>query len=239
MSSTPVFKIEPLPWDTDLFGIRIGKLVAGKEIERISRNDLRNSAAGYNLVYIFSPNPITKDFDCFSDCKVEYSVLNPDGTAVYENIGPFQGTDTEELIPLAFQSGQFSRFRLDSRFSPDVFDKLYTEWVVRSVNRIIADEINVYKSQDEQIAGFITLAKRPDHCEIGLLGVDATVRGKGIGRQLIASAFQFTVKNSMTELRVATQERNIIARKFYESCGFSLIRKTFIYHYWTKDHDSI
>lgn len=50
-----------------------------------------------------------------------------------------------ELLSLALNSGEFSRFKLDPLFSAELFEKLYTRWITRSVRKEIAWQVLVAK----------------------------------------------------------------------------------------------
>ena len=50
--------------------------------------------------------------------------------------------------------------------------------------------------------------------------VSQTVRGKGIGNQLVLAAIEECRKLGCCEIEVSTEKSNSAARRFYKSCGF-------------------
>lgn len=55
--------------------------------------------------------------------------------------------------------------------------------------------------------------------------VDDTVRGKGVGRRLLASALNFVDMNGFMETRLWTFRGLAAARSLYEKNGFSLVKE--------------
>lgn len=69
---------------------------------------------------------------------------------------------------------------------------------------------------------------------IGLIGVDETCQGEGIGKQLMNKVREFLAENEVQELEVATQLNNEQACSFYRKCQLSKKSITNIYHFWLK-----
>ena len=146
------------------------------------------------------------------------------------------------LEALAWQSGEYSRFRLDPRFAPGTFQRLYHEWLQNSINGQIAREVLVFQSNKSAFAesfgklpqpqALLTLGVEAGRTDIGLLAVDAPVRGLGIGQQLVAAARQRAAAWGCTELQVATQLANAPACALYRKCGLTLRQVEYIYHIW-------
>lgn len=91
-------------------------------------------------------------------------------------------------------------------------ERYYRETVFSERTVIVAE-------RDERIAGFMALSS--DH-HVTALYIDTPDRGMGIGRDLLGAA-----KNlSPRELSLWTFEANGNAQRFYESQGFSAVRRT-------------
>lgn len=230
--------VEKKEWDSDFFGISVGAIELSLNNE-IKITEIRKAVAGeFDIVYIMSKDPIKVDANIFTDCKVEFKHLLP---PINENtrsiILPYDGiTNFELLLSLAWQSGEYSRFKLDSNFGIVNFKKLYEVWLAKSIDKKIADEVFVAHDINGVVIGFMTLAIKDFYCEIGLLAVDKSARGKGTGKDLIQAAKLFALQNEVKEIRVATQECNLVAMNFYQSCGFEIFKRTYIGHYWPQKH---
>ncbi|MBL4663030.1 MAG: dTDP-4-amino-4,6-dideoxygalactose transaminase [Flavobacteriaceae bacterium] len=67
---------------------------------------------------------------------------------------------------------------------------------------------------------------------IGLIAVNSSHQGKGIGGELINAVEVQLLDRGITTLRIPTQLKNEQACKFYKKLGYSPIEKTDIKHYW-------
>ena len=137
----------------------------------------------------------------------------------------------KNLEELAIQSGEYSRFKLDTNFSKEQFETLYKLWILNSVNKTIAEKVIIY--EDSNIAlGLITLGEKQGRGNIGLISVNRTAQGKGIGKLLINAAIDYSLKKNVANLEVVTQGDNKSACKFYENCGFTVEKIEYLYHFW-------
>ncbi len=127
----------------------------------------------------------------------------------------------------------YSRFKIDPYFRNNEFERLYTEWIEKSVERRLANEVLIYNEGDE-LLGFITLALREKTGSIGLIAVDENQRGKAIGKKLIRAALAYFKDHKITTVEVVTQKANYAACRFYESCGFKIKSIVNIYHLWIR-----
>ncbi|RZK29158.1 MAG: GNAT family N-acetyltransferase [Hymenobacter sp.] len=139
---------------------------------------------------------------------------------------------TSELESLAWQSGEYSRFRLDPHFETAVFQQLYSQWLRNSLAGIIAQQVLVWRDTDRQELGLLTLGEKNHRADIGLLAVDTNARGQRIGQQLVGAARVWAVSQGYAELQVVTQGDNEPACAFYTKCGFRPVHTEHIYHLW-------
>jgi dTDP-4-amino-4,6-dideoxy-D-galactose acyltransferase len=132
---------------------------------------------------------------------------------------------------LVLQAGLFSRFRLDINFSDKEYEKLYIEWLTKSINKTLAIKTFVVKNGSE-IIGITTLGERSKFADIGLVAVDKNFRGRGIAYDLIHSADNTACGLGYDEIKVVTQLQNKGACRLYEKCNFQIESITNVYHYW-------
>jgi len=231
-----------LDWDSQFFGYRIAAIKAvGLRPEELG-NILKNANNHHvELVYCFA-NP--------SDDISNTSINNAKGLLVDEKITFFRSiSDTEnftesifiqpynhiypseKLKSLALQSGIYSRFKVDPNFKNKEFENLYLEWIKKSVQKKIAEEVLVY-IEDNDEKGLITLGLEEEIGSIGLLAVDEKERGKSIGRKLVQSALLYFQEKKANIVEVVTQVENKGACGFYKNIGFDVKNIVNIYHLW-------
>ena len=118
-----------------------------------------------------------------------------------------------------------------SRHIPSEFSE--SKWIALSIEEKLAFDIIIATDKNETIVGFVTLNKKSENLvDIGLVAVSDGFRGKGIGKSLMNYALNKSFELGYKEIQVVTQITNINAMKLYESVGFNIKEKTFVYHYW-------
>lgn len=233
-----------LEWDTAFFGFNVARI---SSIDMDARGltsiiqELKSEA--YRMVYWSVPSEqqdlarIALEHGGFlADEKVTFvKELSGKGLALpqspYTAIPyPDDSPDTE-LVKLALQSGEYSRFRLDPLFPDELFEKLYTCWITRSVRKEIAWEVLVVKDA-AKILGLITLGTKGSRGDIGLVAVSEHARGKGIGKLLVRDADEHFAGKGLSLSQVVTQRVNTGACRLYESCGYHVEKIENIFHFW-------
>lgn len=226
--------IQHLTWDSDFFQKRIGKIF-------IDHNDEFpfDEAQFYDLVYIFS-NKENLNFNIV-DKKIVYVIEDLQNFVVNtnENIIFFDAISDrfDEILQLSLDSGEYSRFKLDNNFTNAEYEKLYGEWIKKSVTKELATEV-IIKKLDSKVLGFTTLTHKDDNlADIGLVAVSKDFRGKGIAKELINQTILLAKKKGYKQIQVVTQLDNIPANILYNNSGFKKQSLTYIYHIWR--HDTI
>ncbi len=223
-------KVELLQWDTDFFGYRIGKCTINQH-ENIS--DFHALISSYQLVYLFTDDELSFVIDnmYFVDKKVTLT-QNLDNLNISENskVVNCKNVLTDDLLKLAIESGEYSRFRIDKNFKNSEYERLYSRWIINSLNDA---NVYVYLTIDQlKISGLITVRVKGFLAEIGLVSVDKNYRGKGIGSSLVNHAIYKAKKMGALKINVITQGKNLPALKLYEKCGFKTTDIKYVYHYW-------
>lgn len=228
--------VDRLQWDSDFFGLRIGRA----DVEANKKRNMLQQEAGslrmdYDLIYIFSEQELPFDSNSMRlvDTKTIYAKAIDTSSIMPSAIERYQETvPNADLYRLALVSGVYSRFRLDDCFPAESYERMYRCWIERSVDGSMADVVLVHRT-DNQIDGVITLKIDNDIAHIGLVAVDEGVQGKGIGTMLIKSVEAYLQGNTIVRhLKVATQWANKPACYLYEKNGFVVEEKTNIYHWW-------
>ena len=227
-----------LDWDTIFFKKKIGR------IDYCDETDLRSllqqaRRENFKLIYVFGSGKMF----LHPDILTEFNGKLVDRKVIYENkefipkklcvqVEEYsQAEVSDDLLQLAYVSGHYSRFQLDTHFQQDDFYKMYKTWIDKSVSHEIADKVYVIRSNN-QLCGMVTLKISAGKGTIGLIAVSPLSQGKGYGQILNDACCNELINRNITTIEVATQMDNIGACRFYEKRGFSIQSVTNIYHFW-------
>jgi len=232
-----------LDWDSGFFGYRVCSI----RPNGLRKGDLDNLVEelrgnGTRLLYCFvdpgdtiSSETIEASSGKLVDSKVTYFKTVPE-TLDFEQPGSISAYESKdpspELVRLALESGVSSRFRLDPNFRNNEFERMYTEWIVKSVRKEISDLVLVYHDDDGAEKGFVTLKISGGTGTIGLIAVDENTRGKSVGKKLMNSVLLYLHDRNIKIAEVATQKDNHQACRFYEAIGFGVKDVINVYHLW-------
>ena len=227
-------EIVALDWDTDFFGYKVGKIVVQNNL--IDENLLLNN--DYKLLYLFSnetlSDELVKKYNLFlADEKIDLITQVSDLTfdkSPNENLEELTKLD-ENLLDLTFQSGHYSRFKIDPNFKNNEFEKLYNVWIEQSITYKNAEKVIGFLVNNKEV-GFVTIGLKNNAYDIGLIAVEETHRSVKIGKQLLAYVFKHALSKEINKVTVTTQKQNQGAMKFYINNGFSINHTTYIYHLW-------
>ena len=227
-----------LSWDSLCFGYKVGEIIASvADLEEALEQAHQEN---YKLLYLrASPedqpfNTLAKEFQgILVDEKITFSQAIPKHIPSSQASLYQADTLNPQLLALALQSGEYSRFKIDQNFRNKEYEKLYTAWLENSVSREIAQEVIIYEKQKEIIA-LLTLAIKSHKAQVGLLSVDKKHQKQGIGKELLWKAFYLAKKNKATHLEIVMQKANTNACLFYEKVGFEIEKTENIYHFWLK-----
>jgi dTDP-4-amino-4,6-dideoxy-D-galactose acyltransferase len=235
--------LEPLPWDSELFGFSVGRLSLGQATVADPRPWLEQGRGqGMRLVYCMVPWTEATQRAALEahgarcvDHKVRYrKVLRPVSLPI-EDLqsvrGDFCGPDLEQL---ALVSGRYSRFRLDPRIDESVYERLYLAWIRRSLSGELADEVLVIRGDGSEAVAMVTLSRGTDGvgAAIGLVAVAVTQQGRGLGPRLMHGAQAWCLDRGIETLEVVTQGANRPACALYERSGFARVEEQAVYHCW-------
>lgn len=233
-------EIETLPWDSKFFDYPVARIILNENgITFLERIFARINDEDYRLIYLFVP-PDEGDLNAairergaqLMDRKVTFSKRIGEAQSVHHTIEEYSSYKMDaRLVDLALQAGQFSRFRRDPMFIRHEYERLYTEWLRRSLLCELALKTFVARDGDG-IVGFITLKEKKGEAEIGLVAVDKSCRGQGIGPDLIRCAENEARNAGFNMLQVVTQMQNEGACRLYQKCGFQIVYVTNVYHFW-------
>ena len=227
--------IKHLDWDSSFFSKKIGML------ELSNDSNFPEIQNDFDLIYVLSDKEIAVDIfnfdESYSENKIVFSkkIVQKWELADVNIFSVNTDTPKEELYELAFESGKFSRFKLDPNFKQFEFEKLYKKWVDNSFTTEFADAVLIYKKQNK-ILGFVTYKVLDKQATVGLIGVCSQYQGTGIGKKLIQSVEIDLANSGVDELRIPTQLQNELACLFYTKMGYEIIENHILKHYWKKNN---
>lgn len=231
-----------LEWDSNFFGFKVAQIISNSEdysaCER-TLNELKK--CGVQLVYwqVERGSSVASELSSkyngkLVDLKTTFSYTHT-GQTIYcgnENVHNYNVTFAEDdILNLAVQCGSFSRFFVDERIAKEKATELYRIWIKKSVSHEIADNVIVYK-KNNQIVGLITLQIKDGRGNIGLVGVDENYRGLGIATELMKASLVYFATKQVLQVDVVTQGLNLPACKLYEKAGFNISLQKDFYHFW-------
>lgn len=226
--------IKKLNWDSDFFGYAVGQFEIDNFAD-INKEVLFQEAKDFRLVYILTTREINDNLEGIKLVDIQTTLTKEllDTREFSElNLTEYlSDKKDQQLNDLAIQSGAYSRFKTDTNFINNEFQRLYLQWIKDSIKRILADSVIVYKKNGD-CHGFVTVKYKQDYAEIGLIAVHEQSRGKGIGQELITYASNLARDKGLDRVVVKTQWENNIAINLYKKSGFKITAKKYIYHLW-------
>jgi dTDP-4-amino-4,6-dideoxy-D-galactose acyltransferase len=234
--STPC---EFLSWDSDFFGIRIGRVTAHRltDASAIEIGDWASEHRVDCLYFWADPRDATTlqlapryGFDLV-DLRVTLAGRPTPGDRS-ASVRCAMPDDVEALRAIARASHRDSRFYQDGRFDERRCGDLFATWIEKSCLGHAA--IALVAKVDGEPAGYIT-----GHCAggnvgtIGLVGIDPAHRRRGCGRALVRSLLDWFAERKVALVSVVTQGRNAEALAFYQRNGLDVVRIEPGYHRWT------
>jgi dTDP-4-amino-4,6-dideoxy-D-galactose acyltransferase len=240
--------LQSLPWDSQHFGFPVASL-DGPELGDAELLEWLHAARRGHVKLVYwaaAPGrvvsqPLLDEFGgLLVDRKITFQVdlraLGSDVRAVAacRITKHSRGEPSPAVVRLAVAAGVYSRFRLDPRIPRLSFERLYENWIVRSVHGELADMVLIAgrDSSAGDPAGLITISVNEGQGSIGLIAVDESARGRGIGRSLIHAAHRWLLRRQAQRVTVVTQLENVAACRLYESCGYQHADLRDRYHFW-------
>lgn len=241
---------EYLSWDSEFFGHRIARVVAPQADASglAAIHDWCTQNAIECLYWLTESDHDTTvtlaERSAFHlvDVRVTLVVKNPVGTSTPSSsathasgvqIRGARSTDITALENIARTAHEDTRFYFDPHFATAKCAELYATWIRRSVEgyakQVLVADLN------SQAVGYITCTHDAEDGavgSIGLVGVDASCRGRNIGPSLVASALSWFAEHGIQEVRVVTQGRNAGAQRLYQRGSFVTHSMGLWYHKW-------
>jgi ribosomal protein S18 acetylase RimI-like enzyme len=228
--------LEFLPFDTNLFGVKCGKVSFG------AADFLKDGAANlifhakkerYRHIVAKVPGEWVHAGEFLREAGFSFIVesieLKKDvlaGRELPENIFVYTEGENDRLVALTREafSGK-TRFHLDGTFPPEKATQLHERWIVNLVND--PNIVVLVHRVDGIIEGYITINCQNSGAQkghIGLFAVDRKFSGRGIGSRLLES-IESLDEFDLTTLWAMTESINQSAIKTYTANQFRPIKR--------------
>ena len=222
--------IEPLIWDSQFFGRKIGSLTRSWQPESVRDDVAAARADGYQ--YLVSRPPVENAAAIraleaagfyLTDVGVTWIGHSDRDLGSSVDKAPTSArTATEADIPWLSRTAAnlfpLSRFYHDPFYTKGDADRLHQAWLANSVRGEAADAVLLIEE-----SGFVTCKIAKDSAgEIVLIGVVGGSRRRGAGRTLMSAALEWFKGRGVATVRVKTQVKNLQAMNFYHRLGFDL-----------------
>lgn len=221
---------ELLPWDSDFWGVRIGRVLGspGQAVDEWAR------AHDVACLYLCTPD----EPDAVREAEdAGFSLVEPRLTMTYRagtegarvddvpvrEAGP---DDLPALRELAGRTEYVSRFAFDPRFAARAAE-YFAAWIERADAVLVAD-------RDRRVLGYIT-CRLPDSgvdSWFGIVAVDDETRVRGVGTALLGEGSDWLLSRGMETVSVAVAARNIATLRYVERFGFMASRFELWFHKW-------
>lgn len=228
-----------LPWDTEFWGARIGR-VEGDTMtgERLRAVDAWAVEHDVDCVYFLAGGHDTETAHVaegggfrLMDVRVELR-RDAAGDDVLDGLREAAPDDAPALRAIARASHGITRFYADPGFPDERCDEFYDVWITRSLEGwaqcvLVADV-------DGRPAGYVSchLDEGQSRGSIGLIAVDGEVRRAGLGVALSRGAVAWCRDHGMREVAVVTQGRNVAALRTFQRAGFLVTSVELWFHKW-------
>jgi dTDP-4-amino-4,6-dideoxy-D-galactose acyltransferase len=230
---------ELLPWDTAFFGFPIARVRSACLTESLAAEiDAWCQENSIRCLYFLArpDDPATSrlaEQHGFHLVDIRMTlVAHPSassGEVRLAEIRPARPDDIPALERISRDCYDDSRFYSDPNFPSDRVASLYETWIRQScqgyATAVLVAEI------DGLPQGYIS-CHLDDPARIGLLGVSAQARARGLGRALLASALEWFGSRGAGSVSVVTQGRNTASQRLYQRCGFLTRSVELWYHKW-------
>jgi dTDP-4-amino-4,6-dideoxy-D-galactose acyltransferase len=233
---------EYLEWDSEFFGRRIARTKVSRLTDELAgRIDEWCALERVECLYFLadSTDRVTMRIAQSRGFRFVDTRLTLERSRDCAEIGEAHGLafrDAEErdipaLREIARNAHKDSRFYYDGTFTERQCDELYETWIEKSC-RGWAKKVFV-AGTGAAIEGYVTCQVAEFGIgQIGLVGVKATARGKGLGRGLVMHAVRWFEQEGAEKIRVVTQGRNVAAQRLYQKCGFASSSMGIWFHRW-------
>jgi dTDP-4-amino-4,6-dideoxy-D-galactose acyltransferase len=231
--------VDRLEWDSEFFGVEIGRLDRTGSDAEIGEALRAADASGIDCSYLLLAGTDSAGLAIaqgrgFRVVDVRVVLERPLDAAMAERDGgtrPAETGDRDWVLDLARRRFDHSRFVADPSFGPDAGAELFARWAQRGFDDADRGVIVL-----DDAAGFVVTGRSGNTGSIELITA-AEHAPKGAGGRLLDGAHRAFVSAGCDAVDVVTQATNVPALRLYERCGYRVTRSSYWLHRWRPDRN--
>ncbi len=232
--------VERLDWDSTFFGVEIARLYPARLTERLLAFALEEvKQLGSRCVYYLCDCHHAESVRLAESAGFRFVDIrltlerSTEGGKFDDFVREARQEDLAVLDTVARHSYEYSRYYFDYQFSRADCERLYSDWLRKSVGGELADRVFVVADDHDEPVGYIAVSRETAAtASISLLGVAEHGRGMGAAARLIAHAVAWAESVETSRIEVVTQGRNYPAQRAYQRAGFITAKNELWYHLW-------
>lgn len=237
-------KIEKLNWDSNFFGLKIGKISITQDAE-LDWHGLKEAADAekYELVYVFKFQKmlpweiVLKAGLDLVDIHITMTkkFIKEDYLNIpYDFRTELTEAEKNECYSIAEETAIVSRFYKEKNIGPIITKKLYRKWIDNTLDKSFADGLFLDK-ESNSVSG-IHLIKTDSINKLGyftLTGLRPKFKRMGVGNKLWMQSFAYWANESEIErIKSPFSFQNLESFNFHLKMGFEKIEEIkYIYHF--------
>jgi hypothetical protein len=251
-----------LPWDSEFFGLSMGRVeyllragedsraamraVAGACADVCRTHGIRHLSARVDAADLDGIETLESHGYGLKDALLSY-FHHPKRPPIAElremgTLRPFHADDTEEVIDIAREAYRDfqGRFHFDRHLPTERCNQLYVEWAERCCSGQMADIFYVTENSDGALVGFLAIRRLEPVSTVG----EVALYGGGLGacRRESPGAYAglmraviHTAKQGGGGAEGQTQSHNFSTVRLYELIGLEYVRAEYTFHAWLGD----
>jgi GNAT superfamily N-acetyltransferase len=238
--------VEALPFDTEVFGFKCGRLVIQNDgidvgllkhvLETAVHEKFKHIVAKIPTEYV-SVSRMLEDVGLrlvLCSLSLEKDISTVSEYKKNDEITVANNTDLSRLMEITrsgFSKG--TRFHIDPTFDGEKVLNLYDRWITNLLNN---ENVQVLMhKQREKIIGYITIESQVGVSvgHVGLFAVDETFQGQGSGSKLL-NAVEYYKKDSIYKLSITTESFNYKALRAYTRKGYEIQQSWNVFYFCYK-----
>jgi dTDP-4-amino-4,6-dideoxy-D-galactose acyltransferase len=166
------------------------------------------------------------------------SLTGAGGAPTSSPIRPVCPADMAALQAIAQSAHRDTRFFSDPHFPRPLATAFYSTWIKLECQGR-AQRVFVATGDEDEALGYISCHLDASGAvgQIGLMAVNRTAQGRGLGKVLVQAALAWFADQGVNQVSVVTQGGNIPAQRLYQSCGFRSASLRLWFHKWFPDEE--